>query len=820
MGHVRVYTLSDAVARFHSLAGRSVLHPMGWDAFGLPAENAAIERNVAPHEWTRRNIAHMRQQLDALGFRFDWNCEFATSDLDYYRWTQALFVRLARLGLVYRAEAAVNWDPVDRTVLANEQVDSNGRSWRSGALVERRLATQWFVRITARADALLAALDGSLQRWPKTVRELQRLWIGASDGALIQFSLATGDDNDSVQVFSTRPETLAGVTFLAIAPSHPLVARLAPELRDAANQMALHVERRVQGGAKPDAGFATPLRARHPLTGDELPIYVAAYVLGDVGTGAVMGVPAHDDRDAAFAKAHSLRVSAPVDGAGDAAAASAMTQRLVKLGVGAAHRQFRLRDWLISRQRAWGTPIPAVHCGTCGPQVLPESALPVPLAPRDTASPEFDAWLRGCACPKCGGAAERERDTMDTFVDSSWYWLRYADARNAHDMVDPKLARNVDVYIGGVEHAVLHLLYARFVGRVLHELGYVPEPEPFKQLVTQGMVVGRTFRRAGDGGDRPVKPDEVREEADGSFVHVPSGEALRSSWEKMSKSKYNGVDPVDIVERYGADCTRLYVLFKAPIVAELAWDEQQVRGQARFVARVYRTVQQCRAMLDGAGASWRNSAAEGALLSAVATTIDDVVRDTERLSFNTAIAHLMTYVTTLSGAVTNDELRGSLALLGAARVLTILLSPFAPHIANELWQELRAYGAEPRWSGDASVEDVNLLRALPDAAAVRAQAAVASSAGGAPKSAAPTATLMVNVNGKFRGRLPLCSDVDAENGRALLEVALTDAAVQRALTRANETAEEAGAKASLVVRRTKPDVVLLMINTAAQSEQQ
>jgi leucyl-tRNA synthetase len=568
-------------------------------------------RLVCPPRTPRLSAASRARRVDApqhrshalavgfAGLRFDWHRELATCDIEYYRWTQALFVRLARQNLVYRAEAAVNWDPVDRTVLANEQVDSNGRSWRSGALVERRLATQWFVRITARADALLAALnDDSLALWPKTVRELQRLWIGASDGALIQFSLVDDNSNTQVQVFSTRPETITGATFVAIAPSHPLVARLAPELRDAANQLALHDRASTCKAAKPDGGFATPLRVRNPVTGDVLPVYVAAYVLGDVGTGAVMGVPAHDERDAAFAAAHALRVSPPVDGAGDAsAAASAMTERLAALGVGRAHRQFRLRDWLISRQRAWGTPIPAVHCKACGPQVLPESALPVPLAPRDTASPEFAAWLHGAACPKCGGAAERERDTMDTFVDSSWYWLRYADARNAHDMVDPRRARNVDVYVGGVEHAVLHLLYARFVGRVLHELGYVPEPEPFKQLVTQGMVVGRTFRRAADGGDRPVKPSEVREEADGSFVHVPSGETLRASWEKMSKSKHNGVDPVDIVERYGADCTRLYVLFKAPIVAELAWDEQQVRGQARFVARLHRTVQQCHAAL-------------------------------------------------------------------------------------------------------------------------------------------------------------------------------------------------------------------------------
>jgi leucyl-tRNA synthetase len=808
MGHVRVYTLSDTVARFHSLRGRSVLHPMGWDAFGLPAENAAIERGIDPAEWTESNIRHMRTQLDLLGCRFDWDAELTTCQPDYYRWTQALFVRLHAAGLVYRAEAAVNWDPVDKTVLANEQVDTNGRSWRSGAIVERRSMTQWFVRITARADQLLGALD-ELHDWPKAVRELQRLWIGRSDGALINFPLLGGGGGGHVSVFSTRPETITGATFVAISPSHALVAGLAPPLRDEANRMALNAERRVHG--KTDGGFATPLRVRNPITGDALPVYVASYVLGDVGTGAVMGVPAHDERDAAFAAQHALPVSAPVADAGEARAASAMTARIAALGAGAAHRQYRLRDWLISRQRAWGTPIPAVHCGTCGPQVLPESALPVPLAPRDTSSAAHAAWLQ-CACPKCGGAAERERDTMDTFVDSAWYWLRYNDARNAHDMVDARKARTVDVYIGGVEHAVMHLLYARFVGRVLHELGYAPEPEPFKQLVTQGMVVGRTFRRTSSGGDRPVKPAEVRELPDGSFVHEPSGDALRATWEKMSKSKYNGVDPVDIVTRYGADCTRLYVLFKAPIAAELAWDEQQVRGQARFVARVHRTVQLCHAAL-GAAPTLRRNDAERALLLAVAAAIDDVVRDTERLQFNTAIAHLMTFVGALASAVAAPELSGSVALLGAARVLTVLLSPFAPHVSNELWCELRRHGAEPAWAGDARCDDVTRLRQLPDAAAARA--AGQSGGGAAAATAARDVSLMVHVNGRFRGRVSLPDERELEDNKlALLRAALTDGAVRRALA-SDASPEDLLTRARVVVRRTKPDVLLLSVDLQA-----
>ncbi|MGH8162236.1 MAG: leucine--tRNA ligase, partial [Gammaproteobacteria bacterium] len=642
VGHVRNYTIGDVIARYRRMRGANVLQPIGWDAFGLPAENAAIQNDTPPAEWTRANIAEMRGQLQRMGFAFDWSREFATCDPEYYRWEQWFFTRLFKEGLVYRAKAEVNWDPVDRTVLANEQV-VDGRGWRSGAPVERREIPQWFLKITDFADELLAGLD-VLPGWPDEVKTMQRNWIGRSKGLDIRFDL-TDDKGESLSVFTTRPDTLMGVTSIAIAAEHPLARAAAG--RDPA--LAGFIEECRHGAAseavletQEKRGRDTGLHVRHPLSGERLPVWVANFVLMNYGTGAVMSVPGHDRRDFEFAHKYDLPIR-PVlarkgadyvvgewqewygakdesvhvvnsghgmDGLAPAAAFEHAADLLEEKGIGKRRTQYRLRDWGVSRQRYWGCPIPIIYCPECGVVPVPEVDLPVTLPenPRfdGVASPiKTDPEWRKTICPECGGAAERETDTFDTFFESSWYFVRYCSP-DAQAMTDRR-ARYwlpVDQYIGGIEHAVLHLLYARFFYKCMRNEGIVPGDEPFTRLLTQGMVVAETYYR--DEGARRswYKRNEVEVERDAKGAAL--GARLLSDGkpvtfggiEKMSKSKNNGVDPEALVARYGADTLRLFAIFAAPPEQSLEWSEAGVEGAARFLRRLWRLVHEHVAALN------------------------------------------------------------------------------------------------------------------------------------------------------------------------------------------------------------------------------
>ncbi|KAJ2302760.1 Leucyl-tRNA synthetase, mitochondrial, partial [Coemansia sp. RSA 2706] len=663
MGHVRVYTISDMLSRFHKMNGQRVVHPMGWDAFGLPAENAAIERGIAPDEWTRSNIAVMKDQLSRILADFDWDRELATCDPAYYKWTQHIFLQLLKHDMVYRKEAVVNWDPIDQTVLANEQVDKDGRSWRSGAVVEQRKLKQWFARITDYAQELLDDLE--TLDWPEHVKSMQANWIGRSEGAELEFVLdmpVSSNQHQSIPVFTSRPDTLFGVSYLAIAPDHPLVSKeyLPAQCADAVLQCAQELINRQSGGGdrsqRTKAGVFTGLYARHPLdTNRRVPVYVADYVLSEYGTGAVMGVPAHDTRDYEFCQANAVPVHPPViePGSTDTGDDSAVFTGLGVLrnipengafggmsskdahlaivaaaatrGLGKAVVNYRLRDWLLSRQRYWGAPVPVIHCQSCGAVPVPESDLPVEL-PADVVlsgrggSPLAHAtdWLN-CECPKCRQPAKRDTDTLDTFVDSSWYFLRYADPHNSalpFGSLAASAAMPVDIYIGGVEHAILHLLYSRFISKFLWKTGRYGSKalerdllvsaevkaavarkeaagarngEPFKRLLTQGMVHGLTYKEPSTG--RFLKPDEVQTAAKGTLPRIiATGETPTVSYEKMSKSKYNGVDPCETVAAYGADVTRLHMLYLAPPQDVLEWDTQSIVGMQRWVGRIGRLV--------------------------------------------------------------------------------------------------------------------------------------------------------------------------------------------------------------------------------------
>ncbi|MFL1876262.1 leucine--tRNA ligase, partial [Hansschlegelia beijingensis] len=636
MGHVRNYAMGDVVARYKRAKGFDVLHPMGWDAFGLPAENAAIERKVHPKAWTYENIATMRNQLKSIGLSLDWSREIATCDPEYYAQQQRLFLDFLKAGLAYRRKSKVNWDPVDNTVLANEQV-IDGRGWRSGALVEQRELTQWFLKITAFSEELLSALDG-LPRWPEKVRTMQKNWIGRSEGMLVRWALANAHGDGAlkeVEVYTTRPDTLFGASFIAVSADHPLAAACAacdPEL-------AAFVEECRRAGTSLAAletaekkGYDTGLRAAHPLDPSwELPVYVANFVLMDYGTGAIFGCPAHDQRDYDFARAYGLPIKpvvAPVgadadaliadaaydgdgvlvnsrflDGLDVAAAKEEVARRLeaATLGnrpVGERKVNWRLRDWGISRQRYWGCPIPIIHCEACGPQPVPDDQLPV-LLPEDVSFDQpgnpldrNEAW-RTVSCPACGGPARRETDTMDTFVDSSWYYARFTSPR-ATTPTERAVADRwlpVDQYIGGVEHAILHLLYSRFFTRAMKMTGHLGIDEPFAGLFTQGMVVHETYR---DASGQWVAPSEIAiNEADGQrrAARLSNGDPIEiGPIEKMSKSKKNTVDPNDIIETYGADTARWFMLSDSPPERDVIWTEAGVEGASRFVQRVWRLV--------------------------------------------------------------------------------------------------------------------------------------------------------------------------------------------------------------------------------------
>ncbi len=739
MGHVRNYAMGDAVARYRRAKGFNVIHPMGWDAFGLPAENAAMQNKRHPAEWTYANIATMRAQLKSMGLSLDWAREFATCDPSYYAQQQRIFLAFAEAGLAQRKTSKVNWDPVDNTVLANEQV-VDGRGWRSGAVVEQRELTQWFLRITDYAQELHDGLD-TLTEWPDKVRLMQRNWIGRSEGLQFRFGLVGAPAGfDALDVFTTRADTMFGPTFAAIAPDHPLAKALAAEdpavaafcedcLRVGTSEVAMEKAEKL--------GLDTGIRAAHPTDPDwHLPLYIANFVLMSYGTGAVIGCPAHDQRDLDFARKYGLPVLdvfMPVAGGdpvGDVAFVPAKdeTVRYVRwLGEpgtvqtcqaamdrtlaafvanrwGEARVQFRLRDWGISRQRYWGCPIPMIHCDACGVVPVPAADLPVTL-PADV---DFDApgnvldrhptW-KHVACPCCGARARRETDTMDTFVDSSWYFARFTDPWNDVAPTTPAVADRllpVDQYIGGVEHAILHLLYSRFFTRAMSRVGMLSLDEPFRGMFTQGMVVHETYR-APDGAW--VSPEEIRIEgtgADRRAALLGSGAPVAiGAIEKMSKSKRNVVDPDDIIGSYGADTARWFMLSDSPPDRDVIWTEEGVQGSAKFVQRLWRLVGELkRAAAGEPGASGDDPARALEVRKAAHRALLRVEEDIERLRFNRCVAHVYELANALSAAVASVEApvaRGSAlapAFGEAADILAQLIAPFMPHLAESCWAEL------------------------------------------------------------------------------------------------------------------------------------
>ena len=780
MGHVRNYVITDVVARVQRMRGKQVLHPMGWDAFGLPAENAAIERGIDPGVWTDQNIASMRAQLQRLGLSIDWDREVATCHADYYRWTQWLFLQFLDAGLAYQKDATVNWDPIDQTVLANEQVDSEGRSWRSGALVEKRKLRQWFLKITAYADQLLDDLP-KLEGWPERVRTMQANWIGRSTGAELTFPVVDGEGHDTAQgitVFTTRPDTIFGASYVVLAPEHPLVTSLSTA------EQAIHVEafcdlvsrqseQERTADDKPKRGVPIGAHVRNPANGELIPLWIADYVLADYGTGAVMGVPAHDQRDFVFARQYELPVrqviipegsdehayeggawteagvlihSGRFDGLSSREAKQAITAAAEQEGWGQARITFRLRDWLISRQRYWGCPIPVIHCESCGVVPVPAAQLPVELpqganlvAKGGSPLAQLESWWR-VDCPCCGQPARRETDTMDTFMCSSWYYLRYSDPKNtalpfSREAVDSWLP--VDQYVGGIEHAILHLLYSRFFTKVLRDRGLLGFDEPFTRLLTQGMVQGITYKNPHSG--KYIAPADV---ADPSDPRDPlSGESLETFYEKMSKSKHNGVDPAVVIDKYGADTARMFILFKAPPEKDLEWDDADVEGQFRFLQRLWRLVEGAVAgglVLAPGDATTRPSTQnpeDQALRRAVHTAITAISEDLDGdYQFNTAVSELMK----LSNAM-GEHLPGASAPVAseALRTLLVLLAPFAPHLAEELW--LRAGGNA---DGHTSVHE----QAWPSADATAL--------------VRDTIPLVIQVKGKVRGNLEVPADAD------------------------------------------------------------
>ena len=781
MGHVRNYVITDVIARAQRMRGDAVLHPMGWDAFGLPAENAAIERNVDPGVWTDRNIDQMRSQLGRLGLSIDWSREQATCHEDYYRWTQWLFLELHSAGLAYQKEATVNWDPIDQTVLANEQVDSEGRSWRSGALVEQKNLTQWFLKITQYADALLEDLD-QLQGWPERVRTMQANWIGRSIGAEIDFQV-DGHNDATITVFTTRADTLFGVSYVVLAPEHPLVDALTTAdqkesveaFRDLVSDLS-NDERTADD--RPKRGVATGAEAVNPANGQKVPIWVADYVLAEYGTGAVMGVPAHDERDFRFAKTYELPVqrviqmdgtdehsndgeawtgpgtlvnSGAFDGQSNDQAKQAITEHGATKGWARAKRQYRLRDWLISRQRYWGCPIPIIHCADCGAQPVPTDQLPVAL-PKDVnlagkgGSPlaALDDWVN-VPCPICGKPARRETDTMDTFMCSSWYFLRFADPQNSDHPFESEAVKKwlpVQQYVGGIEHAILHLLYSRFFTKALKDRGLISINEPFERLLTQGMVQGVTYRNPRTG--RYVAPALVVDP--GTPRDPDDGEELEVLFEKMSKSKHNGVDPALVIDRYGADTARMFILFKAPPEKDLEWDDADVEGQFRFLQRLWRLVDSVSKLTapdqllsnDVSGIPAELSESETEIRRAVHLAIQAVSDDLSgEFQFNTAISELMKLSNSLSGAVLDASRPVQVEAMGA---LIRLLAPFAPHLAEEFWFRLGGQGSVhlqtwPQHDPAALVQD--------------------------------TVDLVIQIKGKVRGTIQVPAECDKDTLEAL-----------------------------------------------------
>ncbi len=799
MGHVRNYTLGDVIARYKRSRGYNVLHPMGWDAFGLPAENAAIERGINPAEWTYSNIATMRRQLQTMGLAIDWSREVATCHPGYYRHQQAMFVAFLRDGLAYRRESWVNWDPVDNTVLANEQV-IDGRGWRSGAPVERRKLSQWFLRITADAEALLDGLS-RLERWPERVRLMQRNWIGRSEGARVRFAIVGRDDR--LEVFTTRHDTLFGASFCAISPNHPL----ATELAEGDADLAAFIAECARLGTTEEAietaekrGYDTGLRVRHPFVeGLVLPVYLANFVLMEYGTGAIFGCPAHDQRDLDFARKYGLTVrpvilpegqseaefragpgvnreaytgpgtlinSAFLDGMTVAEAKACVARRLVTAGNGEVAITYRLRDWGISRQRYWGCPIPVIHCPACGPVPVPEDALPVTLPEdADFATPgnplaNHPTW-KDVACPGCGGPAERETDTMDTFVDSSWYFARYCSPRAdvPVERAEADYWLPVDQYIGGIEHAILHLLYSRFFTRAMDRAGYLGIDEPFSGLFTQGMVCHETYR---DEAGKWLFPEQVAKTADGPASHVETGAPVSiGRSESMSKSKRNVVDPETIIATYGADTARLFMLSDSPPERDLEWTDAGIEGAWRYVNRLWRLIADNThpVVLPGASAYAAkpddavatSSHPAVAVLREMHRTIERVSDDLEKFGFNRAVARLRE-LTNVLAEFTGDDAMSAWVRGQVFVTLVRLTGPFMPHLGEELWRRLgheRLLVDEPWPVADPAY----LVKG--------------------------TVTLGVQVNGKLRGTIDVAAGAgEAESRAAALALPGVSSALQ------------------------------------------
>ncbi len=710
MGHVRNYVITDLIARFQRFKGKSVLHPMGWDAFGLPAENAAIERGISPSVWTKKNISHMKSQLKLLGLSVDWDREFATCDENYYVWTQYLFLELYKSGLVYQKESEVNWDPIDNTVLANEQVDSEGKSWRSGAIVEKKLLKQWFLRITNYADELLKDLE-KLDDWPERVKIMQDNWIGKSIGTNINFIINT-HPKEKITVFTTRPDTLFGVTYLAISVNHSLINNISDQTTIQDIEKLKQYLKNNKNNELEKIGIKTSLIAINPVNSEPVPIWVASYVLDEYGTGAVMGVPAHDLRDFEFAKKNNIDIKQVIikdksessneldkayvengylinsnqyDGIENNIAKLKISEEGVKKGWAKNKIQYRLRDWLISRQRYWGCPIPIVNCKKCGSVPLNQSELPLSL-PKDieisankiNSLGENNKWIN-TTCPKCGIAARKETDTMDTFMCSSWYFLRYPSSKcttKPFEKIEINKWLPVDQYVGGVEHAILHLLYARFFTKALRDNDLFEIDEPFKKLLTQGMVQAAAYKNNKTG--KYVSPSDI---TDLSNPTDPiDNSKLEVLFEKMSKSKYNGIDPESVIKKYGADTARMFILFKAPPEKDLEWGDTDVEGQFRFLSRIWKLYINCAKDINSKSKSYPDK--EKTLIKSMNIAIKEISNDILNNQFNTAISELMKFYNSLSISINdvNSNLKKD-----ALKTFCILLAPFAPHISEEIW---------------------------------------------------------------------------------------------------------------------------------------
>ena len=776
MGHVRNYTLSDVVARYKRACGFNVLNPMGWDAFGLPAENAAIENQTHPAKWTYQNITVMKNQMQMMGLAIDWSREVATCAPDYYRHEQKFFLDFLKNGLAYQKEAFVNWDPIENTVLANEQV-VDGRGWRSGAVVERRKLKQWFLKITEFADDLLAGLD-TLPGWPEKVRIMQDNWIGKSQGLRFKFDFAA-PATGTLDIYTTRPDTLFGASFVALSPDHPITAQLAEKDKGVADFVAqcrtLGTSEAVLEAAE-KIGFDTGLTVKHPFIKDKtLRVFVANFVLMEYGTGAIFGCPAHDQRDLDFARKYDLPVIPVVIPDGEDAAAFAVGDtaytgpgklhnsdflngksiddakadviaRFEKSGMGEGTTLYRLRDWGVSRQRYWGCPIPIIHCEKCGVVPVPEKDLPVTL-PEDVRFSEpgnpianHPTW-KHTTCPTCGGKAERETDTFDTFFESSWYQFRYCDPKNPNKGFDKdKVAywAPVDQYIGGVEHAVMHLLYARFFTRALKKCGYLDFDEPFTALFTQGMVTHETYK---DVNGKWLYPADLKKDGD-IFVHAATGEAVTvGRIEKMSKSKKNTVDPVEILETYGADAARLFILSDSPPERDLEWTESGIEGAWKYINRLWRAV--TLADFNGTGGD------TDAMRRKIHKTIFEMSQDLEKFHFNKGVARLRELSNALDSFAA--EKGDGKVMREGLETLVRLMSPMMPHIAEELWQQLghKTLLVDERWPE----ADPALL-------------------------ANDTVTVAIQVNGKLRVAIQLPKDAAQKDAEA---AALAEPAVQKAM---------------------------------------